>query len=119
MPNVIDLSVSEAKKVLKELNLEVEVCGAMVKENGYFICLRGKDGLQEIDGAKKAIGTMGFKVEKTFNEALFDGSSRVISYFKKINKTDKKYPRKYSIIKVWDRKDEKYSKWRKAWRKWK
>ena len=43
---------------------------------------------------------MGFKVEKTFNEALFDGSSRIISYFKKIAKTDKKYPRKYSIIKA-------------------
>ena len=43
---------------------------------------------------------MGFEVEKTFEEALFDGSSRVISYFKQIEKTNKKYPRKYSIIKA-------------------
>ena len=87
-------------RAVSNLNALIEVCGAMVKEKGYFICLRGKDGLSEIDAALKAIKTMGFVVEKTTNEALFDGSSRVISYFKKIQKTDKKYPRKYSIIKA-------------------
>lgn len=86
-------------RAVSNLNNLIEVCGAMVKVNGYFICLRGKDGIAEIEIAKKAIKTMGFEVEKTFNEALFDGSSRVISYFKKTSKTDKKYPRKYSIIK--------------------
>ena len=87
-------------RAVTNLNALIEVCGAMVKKDGYFICLRGKDGLQEIDGAAKAIKTMGFEVEKTVEEALFDGSSRIISYFKKISKTDKKYPRKYSIIKA-------------------
>ena len=87
-------------RAVSNLNNLIEVCGAMVKVNGYFICLRGKDGLLEIEGAAKAIKTMGFEVEKTFKKALFDGSSRVISYFKKIVKTDKKYPRKYSIIKA-------------------
>ena len=87
-------------RAVSNLNALIEVCGAMVKVNGYFICLRGKDGLDEIQGAAKAIKTMGFEVEKTSQEALFDGSSRVISYFKKICKTDKKYPRKYSIIKA-------------------
>ena len=87
-------------RAVSNLNALIEVCGAMVKVSGYFICLRGKDGLNEIDAAKKAIKTMGFEVEKTTQEALFDGSSRVISYFKKIVKTDKKFPRKYSIIKA-------------------
>ena len=87
-------------RAVSNLNALIEVCGAMVKENGYFICLRGKDGNIEIEGAAMAIKTMGFEVEKTFEEALFDGSSRVISYFKKIEKTNKKYPRKYSIIKA-------------------
>ena len=86
-------------RAVSNLNGLIEVCGAMVKVDGYFICLRGKDGLQEIEFAKNAIKTMGFEVEKTFNESLFDGSNRVISYFKKIIKTNKKYPRKYSIIK--------------------
>ncbi len=87
-------------RAVSNLNALIEVCGAMVKKDGYFICLRGKDGLIEIDNASKAINTMGFEIEKTFNESLFDGSSRVISYFKKIQNTNKKYPRKYSIIKV-------------------
>ena len=87
-------------RAVSNLNALIEVCGAMVKENGYFICLRGKDGNIEIEGAAMAIKTMGFEVEKTFEESLFDGSSRVISYFKKIEKTNKKYPRKYSIIKA-------------------
>ena len=87
-------------RAVSNLNALIEVCGAMVKVNGYFICLRGKDGLAEIDGAAKAIKTMGFEIEKISQEALFDGSSRVISYFKKVVKTDKKYPRKYSIIKA-------------------
>ena len=87
-------------RAVSNLNNLIEVCGALVKQNGYFICLRGKDGITEIDSAAIAIKTMGFKIEKTFEESLFDGSSRVISYFKKIEKTNKKYPRKYSIIKA-------------------
>ena len=86
-------------RAVSNLNNLIEVCGALVKVGGYFICLRGKDGNQEIEAAKKAIKTMGFEIEKTFEETLFDGSNRVISYFKKTIKTDKKYPRKYSIIK--------------------
>ena len=86
-------------RAVSNLNNLIEVCGAMVKKSGYFICLRGKDGLVEIDGASRAIKTMGFEVENTREDFIFDGSKRVISYFKKINKTDKKYPRKYSIIK--------------------
>ena len=87
-------------RAVSNLNNLIEVCGALVKQNGYFICLRGKDGITEIDSAATAIKTMGFIIEKTFEESLFDGSSRVISYFKKIEKTNKKYPRKYSIIKA-------------------
>ena len=87
-------------RAVSNLNNLIEVCGAMVKVNGYFICLRGKDGIAEIDSAAIAIKKMGFEIEKTSKESLFDGSSRIISYFKKIEKTNKKYPRKYSIIKA-------------------
>ena len=86
-------------RAVSNLNNLIEVCGAMVKENGYFICLRGKDGRQEIKDANKAIEIMGFEIESIKDECLFDGSSRVISYFKKSKKTPLKYPRKYSIIK--------------------
>ena len=86
-------------RAVSNLNNLIEVCGALVKENGYFICLRGKDGEEEIQNAKKAIDLMGFEVENINHEQLFDGSKRIISYFKKIRKTPLKYPRKYSIIK--------------------
>ena len=87
-------------RAVSNLNNLIEVCGAMVKVNGYFICLRGKDGTDEINNASGAIKTMGFEVENINEESLYDGSKRVISYFKKVRKTDKKYPRKYSIIKA-------------------
>ena len=86
-------------RAVSNLNSLIEVCGAMVKENGYFICLRGKDGRQEIKDANKAIEIMGFEIKSIKDECLFDGSNRVISYFKKSKKTPLKYPRKYSIIK--------------------
>ena len=87
-------------RAVSNLNALIEVCGAMVKVEGFFIALRGKDGLSEIEGAASAIKTMGFIVDKTYEKSLFDGSSRVVSYLKKIAKTEKKYPRKYSIIKA-------------------
>jgi len=86
-------------RAVSNLNGLMEVCGALVKEDGYFICLRGKEGINEIKEASKAIEIMGFKVENTNEECLTDGSNRIISYFKKIKKTPVKYPRKYSIIK--------------------
>lgn len=86
-------------RAVSNLNNLIEVCGAMVKTNGYFICLRGKEGRNEIEMASKAIKTMGFIIENTNDEQLLCGDSRIISYFKKINKTPAKFPRKYSIIK--------------------
>ena len=86
-------------RAVSNLNNLIEVCGAPVKKDGYFICLRGKDGKQEIIDAQNAIRTMGFTVESIKEENLFDGSNRIISYFKKTSLTPIKYPRKYSIIK--------------------
>lgn len=86
-------------RAVSNLNNLIEVCGAMVKENGYFIALRGKDGISEIEAANKAIKTMGFIVENTYEDRLSDDSVRITSLFKKKDKTPKTFPRKYSIIK--------------------
>ena len=86
-------------RAVSNINILIEVSGAMVKKDGYFICLRGKDGRIEIDNAQKAIKTMGFDVQEIVDASLYDGSSRVISFFKKIKETDKAFPRKYNIIK--------------------
>ena len=86
-------------RAVSNLNALIEVCGAMVKKDGYFICLRGKDGLKELKEAQKAIETMGFVIEKTRKEELLCGDQRIISDLKKIRETPLKYPRKYNIIK--------------------
>ena len=71
-------------RAVSNLNSLIEVCGAMVKKDGYFICMRGKDGRDEIKAAEKAIETMGFIVEETAEERLLNEDRRVISYFKKV-----------------------------------
>ena len=86
-------------RAVSNLNGLIEVCGAMVKKEGYFICLRGKDGLEELKTASKAIEKMGFLIESTKEEQLMNKDSRVISYLKKVKETPLKYPRKYNIIK--------------------
>ena len=86
-------------RAVTNLNALIELCGAMVKLDGCFIALRGKDGLSEIENAAYAIYSMGFEVEDTFNDSLSDGSLRVISFFRKRRKTSNKYPRSYSLIK--------------------
>ena len=86
-------------RAVSNLNALIEVCGAMVKKDGYFLALRGASGIEEISNAEKAIKTMGFKVEEIVEEELPDSSKRIIGLLKKQRNTDKKYPRKYSIIK--------------------
>ena len=86
-------------RAVTNLNALIELCGAMVKLDGCFIALRGKDGLSEIENAAYAINSMGFEVEDTFNDSLSDGSLRVISFFRKRRKTSNKYPRSYGLIK--------------------
>ncbi|MBQ6477891.1 MAG: 16S rRNA (guanine(527)-N(7))-methyltransferase RsmG [Erysipelotrichaceae bacterium] len=86
-------------RAVSNLNSLIEVCGAMVKKEGYFICLRGKDGREELKTASKAIEKIGFRVESVKDEKLINGDSRMIAYLKKVKETPLKYPRKYNIIK--------------------
>ena len=86
-------------RAVSNLNSLIEVCGAMVRKNGHFICLRGKDGRSEIENAQKAIQTMGFVIESIEDEYLYNGDERVIAYLRKERSTPIKYPRKYNIIK--------------------
>lgn len=86
-------------RAVSNLNMLIEVCGALVRLNGYFIALRGSQGNDEISEASKAIHEMGFSVDEIDEYNLSDGSKRVIGYLKKSAPTPKKFPRQYSIIK--------------------
>lgn len=85
-------------RAVSHLNILIEVCGALVKKDGYFVALKGSSGRQEIIESKNAIKKMGFEVDKINDLNLFDGSKRTIIYLKKKELTPKKFPRKYSII---------------------
>ena len=86
-------------RAVSNLNMLIEICGAMVKVGGYFIALRGLNGKEEIENASLAIKKMGFEVENINEFELNDGSKRIIAYLKKIGPTPKILPRNYSIIK--------------------
>ena len=86
-------------RAVSNLNMLIEVCGAMVKVGGYFIALRGLNGKEEIENASLAIKKMGFDIENINEFELNDGSKRIIAYLKKIGPTPKILPRNYSIIK--------------------
>lgn len=86
-------------RAVTNLNALIEICGALVKVNGYFIALRGKDGILELDNAAKPIKLMGFEKEDVYKDELSDSSSRIVAFLKKQERTAKKFPRKYSIIK--------------------
>lgn len=86
-------------RAVSNLNMLIEVCGALVKKNGYFIALRGSLGNDEIKQASKAIKEMGFEIEEIKDYELPDTSKRAIGYLKKTSMTPKKFPRQYSIIK--------------------
>ena len=77
-------------------NLKVlsELCLPLVKENGYFIAMKGK-ATEELDEAKAMIGTLGGKIEhiNEFNLPL-EESNRTLIKIKNEKKTDKIYPRK-------------------------
>ena len=77
-------------------NLKVlsELCLPLVKENGYFIAMKGK-ATEELDGAKAMIGTLGGKIEHINEFSLpLEESNRTLIKIKKEKKTDKIYPRK-------------------------
>ena len=86
-------------RAVSNLNMLIEICGAMVQIGGYFIALRGLNGKEEIENASLAIKKMGFDIENINEFELNDGSKRIIAYLKKIGPTPKILPRNYSIIK--------------------
>ncbi len=77
-------------------NLKVlsELCLPLVKENGYFIAMKGNID-EELAEARAMIGTLGGKIENIHEFNLpIEESHRTLIKIKKEKKTDKMYPRK-------------------------
>ncbi len=87
-------------RAVARLNILSELCLPLVKLNGYFIPLKGIDGINELNDAKNAIETLGGKVEKIQELDLpFTNDKRFNLFIKKVKKTPLIYPRHYSKIK--------------------
>lgn len=87
-----DIAVSRAVANLPSL---CEYCIPFVKKGGAFIAMKGKDGLSELESAKKAIDILGAKCNsKNDYITLPDGEKRIIFIIEKIQFTPEKYPRR-------------------------
>lgn len=86
-----DIVTARAVTNLKSLS---EICIPIVKENGYFISMKGSIE-EELIEAKKMIVTLGGNIEE-INEFLLpvESSNRTLIKIKKIKKTNTIYPRK-------------------------
>ena len=90
-----DICVSRAVSQLCVLS---EYCLPFVRKGGYFAAYKGIDSDTEIEAAKKAIYTLGGKLETISDRNMSKyGLFHRIIYIKKIKLTSNQYPRKPGI----------------------
>ena len=81
-------------RAVAPLNILCEYCLPLVKQKGYFVSLKGSNGLEELESAKNAISVLGGELIKAESYELPNGDGRTIFVIKKISQTPTKYPRK-------------------------
>lgn len=78
-------------RAVARLNSLCEYCMPLVKKGGTFVAFKG-NAEEEVKEAQNAIKILGGKIEKT-EEFYIEESKRALIFIKKVEKTDKKYPR--------------------------
>ncbi len=92
-----DIIVSRA---VARLNILLELAIPFVKKDGYFIALKGKNALEELNEAQQAIKLLDIKLlENDIIKLADDNGIRHNLLFLKLANTNKKYPRNFSQIK--------------------
>ena len=87
-------------RAVANLRLLSELCLPMVKEGGYFLSMKAVESDAELEEAKKAIATLGGKVEQCVDYAIpFTDVRHRLIFIKKVSPTPKKYPRAFAKIK--------------------
>ena len=87
-------------RAVARLNILNEICLPLVKVNGYFISMKGQDGLIEIEECHSAFQKLGAKVD--FIDEFYlpqENSKRINIFIKKETKTNSLYPREFAKIK--------------------
>ncbi len=80
-------------RAVAELRVLSEYCLPFVKQNGYFISMKGALADKEIENATNALKTLSGKIEEKYNFNLCDAGERNIIKIKKISQIPTKYPR--------------------------
>ncbi|TXL63389.1 16S rRNA (guanine(527)-N(7))-methyltransferase RsmG [Cerasibacillus terrae] len=82
-------------RAVARMSVLSELCLPLCKKEGHFIAMKGAQGEEELNNAKKAIKTLGGRLSDTY---LFnlpkEDSERTIIVIDKEKDTPKKYPRK-------------------------
>ena len=79
-------------RAVARLNTLCEYCIPFIKIGGTFIAYKGSDVLEE-EEAQNAVKKLGATLYKKESYPLFNNGERNIYVYKKIEKTDAKYPR--------------------------
>ena len=86
-------------RAVAPLNILLEYCIPIVKNNGYFIPLKANT-IDELEKSNNAMKLLQVKLENIIQFSLpIENSQRTILVIKKLNFTSKKFPRKYNEIK--------------------
>ena len=86
-------------RAVAKLNILVEYCIPLVKQGGIFVAMKGKLG-EEKDQSINAIQQVGSKIESIISFKLpKEESERNLVIVRKIEPTNKKFPRRFEQIK--------------------
>ena len=86
-----DIAVSRAVANLPSL---CEYCIPYVRTGGYFISMKGPEGLNELAASENALKHLGGRIAETVQADLPDGSSRCIITIEKSKSTPLQFPRR-------------------------
>lgn len=82
-------------RAVADLAVLLEYCLPFVKLGGYCVLYKSGEYQNELDGAQKAMETLGGALEEVVEMALpFSDASRSMIVIKKVSETPDKYPRK-------------------------
>ena len=90
-----DIATSRA---VARLNILLELTAPFVKVGGYVLAMKGTAAMEELEEAKKAIKTLGLKLEEV-REFPVDGTAHTVIVLKKVAPTPTKFPRRFAKIK--------------------
>ena len=89
-----DIATSRA---VARLNVLLELTAPFVKVGGYVLAMKGTAAMEELEEAKKAIKTLGLKLEEV-REFPVDGTAHTVIVQKKVAPTPAKFPRRFAKI---------------------